>query len=480
MRRSLWFIVVVLTSHPISSPRAEDSAVSPNFVILLADDMGYGDLSCQGHPTIATPNIDRMAAEGIRFTQFYAAAPVCTPSRAALLTGRMPVRFGLNDVLFPHSNDGLPASELTIAELLVRRGCAAACVGKWHLGHGPGRLPVHHGFDRYFGVPFSNDMSETPNFVPKSLAPALSFVRNSRRAEGDWPAVPLMEDDRVLEAAVDQETLTRRYTEQAIAFIRENKARPFFLYVPYTAPHTPLSQGGDFKGTTARGKYGDVVAELDDSVGQILEVLRRENLAEKTLVFFSSDNGPWLAQGADGGSAGVLRDGKGTTWEGGIRVPAIAWQPGFARPRVERTVGSHLDLFATMAELTGGIPDGTAIDGKSLVPQLLGVKDASSDERTLAFVNGGVLDAVRKGPWKLHFNTMTFPFRRQKCRPPLLFNVEHDPSERHDLAASEQEVVEELTAEAERLQRSLKNDADLLVDAGPKTRSQHVTRKPSE
>lgn len=480
MRRSPFFLIAMWAGLAGSIQTVAQSVERPNFVILLADDMGYGDLSCQGHPTIATPNIDRMAAEGIRFTQFYAAAPICTPSRAGLITGRLPVRYGLNDVLFPHSNDGLPASELTIAELLVRRGYTAACVGKWHLGHGPGRLPIHHGFDRYFGVPFSNDMSETPKIVPTSLAPVLSFVRNSRRPEGDWPAVPLLEDDRVLEAAVDQETLTRRYTSKAIAFIRENKSRPFFLFVPYTAPHTPLSQGGEFKGASARGKYGDVVAELDDSVGQILNELRRSNLAEKTLVFFTSDNGPWLAQGADGGSAGILREGKGTTWEGGVRVPAIAWRPGHLPPRVERTVGSHLDLFPTLAELSGGLPEGAAFDGRSLVPQLVGASNASSDERTLAFFNGGVLDAVRKGPWKLHLNTVTFPFRRKACRPPLLFNVEQDPSERYNLAASQRAQAAELVAEAERLQRTLTNETKLLVATEPGDSAIHVTRKPSE
>jgi arylsulfatase A len=294
---------LLIAGAAITSVRAEETPL-PSIVILLADDLGYGDLGCFGHPTIRTPHLDRMAAEGVKFTQYYAWC-YCTPSRAALLLGRLPVRSGLNRVLGARSTGGIPDGETTLGEALKARGYATMCIGKWHLGHHPRFLPTRHGFDHYFGIPYSNDMD---------------------RADQGEPPIPLMRDETVIEQPAVQDTLTRRYTEEALKFIRDHAAlarqgQPFFLYLPYTFPHVPLHASPAFHGKSPRGLYGDVVEELDAGVGQVLQVLRQEQLAGSTLVVFTSDNGPWLSQKLDAGSAGLLREGKITTWEGGVRVP---------------------------------------------------------------------------------------------------------------------------------------------------------------
>ena len=284
----------------------------PNFIIILADDLGYGDLGCYGHPAIRTPNLDRMAAEGMRFTDFYSAAEVCTPSRAALLTGRLPIRSGMcHDqfrVLRANGAGGLPAEEITLAQALKTKGYATACVGKWHLGNwmnNSAHHPRQHGFDFYFGLPHSNDMNPKPG-NPKGAPGRLD-------QDANWWNAPLFRNEELVEQPADQTSLTRRYTEEALRFIREKKGKPFFLYFPHTFPHAPLFRSAKFQGKSSRGLYGDVVEELDWSVGQILAALREQKLAENTFVFFTSDNGPWLIQGLAGGSAGLLREGKGST-----------------------------------------------------------------------------------------------------------------------------------------------------------------------
>jgi len=298
--------------------------------VIFADDLGYGDLGCFGHPTIPTPNLDRMAAEGVKLTQFYSASSVCTPSRAALLTGRLPIRSGMcsdkRRVLFPNSGGGLPASEVTIAKALKTKGYATACVGKWHLGHLPKFLPTNNGFDEYFGIPYSNDMRPSP----------------------------LLDGTKTVENPAKQTTLTRRYTERAIDFIGRNKDKPFFLYFPHTFPHVPLFASKTFKDKSLRGLYGDVVEELDWSVGQIRKTLRRLRLAERTLVMFTSDNGPWLIMRLRGGSAGLLRGGKGSTWEGGMREPFVAWWPGkIPAGSVGTELACTMDIFSTCLALAG-------------------------------------------------------------------------------------------------------------------------------
>jgi len=423
-----FFVAVASIAWPGRGVDAQEAGTSggrPNFIIIFADDLGYGDLGCYGHPTIGTPHLDRMAAEGMRFTQFYCADSVCTPSRAGLLTGRLPIRSGMygdrRRVLFFDSPGGLPRSEQTIAEVLKKEGYATACVGKWHLGNKRAYLPRQHGFDSYFGLPYSNDMK---------------------------PAT-LMRDDAVAEELVERGALTRQYTEAAVKFLNEHRGGPFFLYLAHNAPHTPLAASSRFQGKSLRGLYGDVVAELDWSVGQVLDTVTRLKLDERTLVFFTSDNGPWLMRGEDGGSAGLLRDGKGSTWEGGMRVPAIVRWPGKIPPgTVESELASTLDVFATLCSLAGIAVPARQLDSYDLAPLLLG--HAPSPRHEMFFYRGSHLMAVRSGPWKAHFATQAaYGAGSQKpteLKRPLLYQIERDPSEQYDLAEKQPKVLEEIRA----------------------------------
>lgn len=426
---------------------------APNIIIIYADDLGYGDLGCYGHPTIRTPNLDRMAAQGMKFTQFYVGASVCTPSRAALLTGRLPIRNGMCSdrirVLFPYSTHGLPAEELTLAEALKQRDYQTGIVGKWHLGHLPGYLPLDHGFDRYFGFPYSNDMIEYPGRKPPA---------------GKYPPIPLYDQDKVIETEPDQRQLTRRYTAAALDFIEEHRSEKFFLYMAHSFPHVPLFASEDFEGKSSRGLYGDVVEELDWSVGQILDKISSLGLSENTLVFFTSDNGPWLVQKDHGGSAGLLREGKGSTWEGGMREPGIAWWPGTIQPGLTtQAMATTMDLFVTAIELAGGsLPGDRIYDGKSLMPVF---KDAGEEIRDEVFYYlGAQLFAVRKGPWKMHYKTLT-PYVGQSPEshnPPLLFNVEEDPSESRNVASEYPEIMAALEQVAELHRNSVSPPASIL------------------
>ena len=427
------------TAVPQKQPRL------PNIVILLADDLGYGDLGSYGHPSIHTPNLDRMAAEGARFTDFYSAAEVCTPSRAALLTGRYPVRSGMcHDrfrVLRRNASGGLPAEEITLGKALKTRGYATACIGKWHLGNyenNPAHHPRRHGFDFYFGLPHSNDMNPTPE-APKGAAGRLD-------QHAEWWAAPLYRNETRIERPADQTTLTRRYADEAVNFIRDQKNRPFFLYFAHTFPHVPLFASDRFARRSRRGLYGDVVEELDWSVGQVLDTLRREGLAENTLVFFTSDNGPWLIQGEAGGSAGLLREGKGSTWEGGMREPGIAWWRG----RIQAGANIHelactMDLFTTCIRLSGGeIPQDRVIDGVDMAPILFGT--GPSLREVFFYYRGTQLYAVRKGPFKAHFVTQPGYGQDQPVKhdPPLLFHLQHDPSERFNVAEKHPDVLDDI------------------------------------
>ena len=424
----------------------------PNVIVILADDLGYGDLGCYGHPTIRTPHLDRLAAEGLRFTSFYTAGEVCTPSRAALLTGRYPVRSGMADdrrrVLFPESAGGLTGSEVTLPEILRDRGYSTGMVGKWHLGHLPRHLPTRHGFVEYFGLPYSNDMDRTPASPPGRQA----FLE----PRSEYWNVPLIRDDRVIERAPDQSRLTRRYTADAVRFIHEHRERPFFLYFAHTFPHVPLFASDGFLGRSPRGLYGDAVEELDWSVGQVIGALRAEALDRDTLVWFTSDNGPWLTQFEQGGSAGGLRDGKGSTWEGGMRVPGIAWWPGRIAPgRVTDEPAATLDLLPTAAALAGApVPTDRPLDGFDLTPLLLGTGPGPRTE--FAFYRGIRLFAFRQGAFKAHFFTEPgYGGSPKPHTPPALYHLGHDPGESYDIAARHPEVLADIAAAVERHRASV-------------------------
>ncbi|MCC7375556.1 MAG: sulfatase [Verrucomicrobiales bacterium] len=436
----------------------------PNIVIIYADDLGYGDLGCYGHPTIRTPNLDRMAAEGMRFTEFYSAAEVCTPSRAALLTGRYPIRSGMcHDqfrVLRNNSSGGLPKDEVTLAELLKSRGYATGMVGKWHLGHLPEHLPPNHGFDEYRGMPYSNDMLPAPD-SPKG--------RERFFAErNDYWQTPMIEGTNIVERHPDQRQLTRQYTETALRFIRHHKRSPFFLYFAHTFPHVPLFASGAFRGKSAAGLYGDVLAELDWSVGQVLDTLRSEGLSRRTLVVFSSDNGPWLVYDHHGGSAGPLREGKGSTWEGGMRVPGIFWWPGRIKPAVQHEMATTMDLFPTCARLAGATLPDRPLDGIDITPVLFGT--GTVERKAFMYYRGATLYAARLGPWKAHFITRSGygPDGPATHDPAWLFHLGEDPGEKWDRAADHPEILARIADAVARHRASLVPATTQLADTvGP-------------
>jgi arylsulfatase A len=432
MNRTCIFYLLILLFQLRQPVSAQDNSTRlPNIIVIFVDDLGYGDLSCYGHPTIRTPHLDKMAAEGMRFTQFYVGANVCTPSRAALLTGRLPVRYGLagggvRDVFFPNSLNGLPQSELTIAKALKAKDYKTAAVGKWHLGHLPGHLPLSHGFDSYYGIAYSNDMIPT---------------------DGGWQDLVVFKDNEVVEIDPDQRLFTKKFTREATDFIRTNKDKPFFLYYANPFPHIPLFASEDFDGKSKRGLYGDVVSELDWSVGEIIKTLKQNKLESNTMVVFTSDNGPWLPKLDSSGSSGLLFEGKGSAYEGGMRVPAIVWWPGTIQPNiVSEAVASTMDLFPTILKLARiEIPSDREYDGVDMMPLLTGREVKIRD--VVYYYNWDKLYAVRKGAWKAHF--ITKPSYRKDVPPvvhaiPLLYNIEMDPSEKYNLNNENPEILKEI------------------------------------
>jgi arylsulfatase A len=412
---------LAVAAATLGSPLAAAPSRPPNIVFILCDDLGYGDLGCYGS-RIRTPNLDRLASEGVRFTNFCSADPVCSPSRAALLTGRYPTRVGVPRVLFPQDAEGLNLDETTLADVLKARNYKTMCIGKWHLGRPAPYLPTSRGFDDYFGIPYSNDMN---------------------------PRV-LMHNTDVIEPTAGLETLTARYSEQATGFINNAKASPFFLYMPHTYPHIPLGASPRFRGKSAEGLYGDVVEEVDWSVGEVLRALKQNGLDQDTLVMFSSDNGPWYQ-----GSPGKLRGRKNTTYEGGIREPFIArWTGNIPAGRVSNALASMMDVFPTVTKLCGGALPPKPLDGIDIWPLLHGDKE-SIDRAPLLYFDNWDLQCARWMNWKLHIarhNTAAYTpappgGRHSYLLPkPELYNLENDPDESYDVAPENPQIVAQIQA----------------------------------
>jgi arylsulfatase A len=451
------------SSWSTSLAAAEKTALPPrpNFIVILIDDMGYGDIQPFGSKLNRTPCLNRMAAEGMKLTSFYA-APVCTPSRAQMMTGCYAKRVSLPNVLGPVSRVGISAAEQTVADLLQKQGYATMCVGKWHLGDQPEFLPTRHGFEHYLGLPYSNDMG------------------GGKRPGDRRPPVPLVRDGRVIEAPVQQDKLVERYTDEAVKFITANKERPFFLYLPHTAVHVPIHPGKAFQGRSANGRYGDWVEEVDWSTGRVLDTLRELKLDPRTLVLFTSDNGPWRSQGKDGGVAGPLRGGKTSTWEGGVREPTIAWWPGqIPAAAACDAMMSEMDVLPTLVGLAGGkLPGDRVIDGRDIWPLLAG-RSRQSPHEALFYFKGDRLEAVRAGRWKLavvaQIENGVDKNPGPEVRPftPKLFDLEKDIGETTDVAAQHPEVVQRLQGYIRQM------DGDLgTAGRGPGVRPSGIVAQP--
>lgn len=446
---------------------ATDRTTNPNIVIVFCDDLGYADVGCFGAKGWKTPNIDRLAREGVRFTRFYDAQPVCSASRSALMTGCYPSRIGIMGALGPNSKVGISSNEVTIAEIVKSRGYATAIYGKWHLGDQPEFLPTRHGFDEYFGLPYSNDMWPWhPDQANKTLA-------EHKRRPG-YPELRLIEGEQTVIPKVtgtEQAQLTTWYTEHAVKFIAQNKNRPFFLYVPHSMPHVPLYVSSKFKGKSAAGLFGDVIMEIDWSVGQILGALKKHRLEKDTLVIFTSDNGPWLSYGNHAGSALPLREGKGTCWDGGVRVPFIARWPGkIPKASVCIEPAMTIDILPTVAKLVGAELPKHKIDGLDIWPLLSGNPKAKNPHDAYFFYyEDNQLQSVISGQWKLQlphtYRTLAgqpggrdgtpAPYQQRKLESSELYDLESDISEATNLAGQQPDTVKRLEALAEQAREEL-------------------------
>ena len=457
MKQLLLYLLIVsgILCSCQNDPEIQKRNDRPNVVLILTDDQGYADVGVFGAVDFETPNLDQLANEGALLTHYYAPQAVCSASRAGILTGCYPNRIGIHNALMPNSDKGLHPDEMTIADMLKERGYATAIFGKWHLGDAPELLPTNHGFDEYFGIPYSNDMWP--------LHPQQGPVFN-------FGPLPLYENTQVIDTLTDQSQLTTRLTERAVDFIQRKKEDPFFLYVAHPQPHVPLYVSEKFKGKSANGLYGDVIMELDWSVGQIMQALKENGLEENTLVIFTSDNGPWLAYGNHAGSAGHLREGKGTAWEGGQREPFIVKYP----PRIQRgsIVDSPvmgIDLLPTIANLTGADLPERAIDGKDVMPLLTKESTESPHEAYFFYYDVNQLQGVRYGDYKLYFE---HTYRTMAGQPQgkdglpgdytyitldgiELYHLPTDPGERTNIAEKHPEVVAQIEALADEMRLKL-------------------------
>lgn len=468
-------ITLLLTLAALPLTQAAPAADRPpNFVIIFIDDMGYADIGPFGADAYKTPNLDRLAKEGRVFTDFYVSQAVCSASRASLMTGCYNVRVGILGALGPQSRNGIAAREVTLGEIAKQRDYATACFGKWHLGHHPQFLPMQNGFDEYFGLPYSNDM--WPHH------PGVRHLPMPERLK-KWPHLPLIDGNAVKIPEVgdaEQAQLTTWYTEHAVDFIDRNKSKPFLLYVPHSMVHVPLYVSEKFRGKSGAGLFGDVVMEVDWSVGQIVDALRRNGIDRDTCVIFTSDNGPWLSYGDHAGSAKPLREGKGTMFDGGCRVPCVMWWPGkIPAGTVCREPAMTIDILPTIAGLIGAkLPD-HKIDGLDIWPLMSGQEGARSPHEALHFYWGASLEAVRSGKWKLHF---PHKFRTLAGRPGgtggipadyetgeiglSLFDLEKDPAETTDLAAKHPDIVRRLETLADQIRQDLGDAAKKMQGAG--------------
>jgi arylsulfatase A-like enzyme len=442
-----------------------------NFIVIFADDLGYGDLSSFGNPSIKTPHLDQLAQEGQKWTNFYAAASVCTPSRAGLLTGRLPIRSGMSSnkqrVLFPDSNDGFPKFEISLAAQLKKVNYATACIGKWHLGHRKEHLPLQHGFDYYFGIPYSNDM-DTPQEVYAEKGGYWNLIADSKNNLIENFNVPLIRNNKIIERPANQNTITHLYAEETISFIKKNKDQPFFVYLAHNLPHVPLFASPEALGKSSRGLYGDVIEEIDQGVGSIIEALEEEGISEQTMVVFTSDNGPWTLFNEQGGSAGELYAGKGTTWEGGMRVPTLFWQPKNITPQIVHHMGSTLDLFHTFSKIAGvQLSDDRQYDSYDLSSVLYENKESKRDH--FFYYRGTDLYAVRLGSYKAHFiseGAYGQFGKKEQHDPPLLYHLDHDPGEQYNIAKENPEIINKIKFLIEEHQNKMVAGKDRLASRG--------------
>ena len=396
MRKAIFVLSVMLMF-------AANAADKPNFIIIFTDDQGYNDLSCYGSKKIKTPHIDSIAKNGRKFTSFYVASPVCTPSRAALLSGCYPKRIGMEKhVIFPQYNWGMHKDEVTIADALKGSGYTTACIGKWHLGHRKPFLPTSQGFDSYYGIPYSNDMNHPDNKnKPKYWGPKASDVLwNDQKSALRWKT-PLMKDEKIIEIPVNQQTITRRYTDKSIEFIKANKDKPFFLYLPHSMPHVPLYVPDDVLDKDPKNAYTNTIEHIDAEVGRVLKTVKDLGLDKKTYIIFTTDNGPWLIFKHHGGSALPLRNGKGTTWEGGQRVPCVIQGPGIPAGTVNDEIFTTMDLLPTICKLAGvELKTRGKIDGLDASGLLMG-KAKSPRNEFLYYSSRGDINGIRQGDFKL-------------------------------------------------------------------------------
>jgi len=449
------------------APVSLQSAEQPNFIIIFTDDQGYGDLGSFGSKSIKTPNIDRLATEGRKFTSFMVASPVCTPSRAALLTGCYPKRIGMHQhVLFPTSKKGLNPKEHTIADQLSALGYATACFGKWHLGHHPEVLPTSNGFDTYFGIPYSNDMNHPDNKgKPQGGFAGMDILWKDPMSTLTKWKTPLIEDTTIVELPVDQRTVTRRYTQKAIEFVTENKDKPFFVYLPHSMPHIPLYVPDDVRDPNPQNAYINTIEHIDSEVGRLLNTLDELRLSENTYVIYTTDNGPWLPFRHHGGSAGPLRDGKGTTFEGGQRVPCLIRGPGVPAGTVCNALASTIDILPTIAALSDSkLPRTRQIDGHDISALIKGDVNISPRKEFVHYTSRGDLEGIRQGDWKLLVKKPRQPRnnnQQKPTKPPqiLLFNLKEDLGETVNVAEQHPDIVARLRTRMTELDAEITENA---------------------